>query len=198
MRPAPSRIHTSASADAWLVLSDTYYPGWVAVRRRPTHLRAAGDVLFRVVPVGWRARRRVPIRAREREARAGDQPGCAPARRGWPGCGGWRATAARPYNLSVGLAQRHRCCTWRIGGGLPPDHASRPLRGLAQRYVAGEDLADGIVVAQTLNTQGLMVSLDHLGESVTNAARQRAVSAYLEERSRRWPTSRLRATCRSS
>jgi proline dehydrogenase len=55
------------------------------------------------------------------------------------------------------------------------------LRGLAQRYVAGEDLDDGIVVAQTLNTQGLLVSLDHLGESVTNAAAAgRAVNAYLE------------------
>jgi proline dehydrogenase len=55
------------------------------------------------------------------------------------------------------------------------------LRGLAQRYVAGEELADGIVVAQALNTQGLLVSLDHLGESVTNAAEaQRAVLAYLE------------------
>jgi proline dehydrogenase len=55
------------------------------------------------------------------------------------------------------------------------------LRGLSQRYVAGEELADGIVVAATLNTQGLQVSLDHLGESVTNAAdAQRAVGAYLE------------------
>jgi proline dehydrogenase len=55
------------------------------------------------------------------------------------------------------------------------------LRGLAQRYVAGEELADGIVVAQTLNTQGLLVSLDHLGESVTNrATARRAVGDYLE------------------
>src|SRR5579864_3135993 len=55
------------------------------------------------------------------------------------------------------------------------------LRGLTQRYVAGEELADGIVVAETLNTQGLLVSLDHLGESVTNpAAARRAVGAYLE------------------
>jgi proline dehydrogenase len=55
------------------------------------------------------------------------------------------------------------------------------LRGLAQRYVAGEELADGIVVAETLNTQGLLVSLDHLGESVNSAAAaQRAVAAYLE------------------
>jgi hypothetical protein len=44
-------IRTRASADAWLVLSDTYYPGWVAsVDGQPaTVLR--GDVLFRVVPV---------------------------------------------------------------------------------------------------------------------------------------------------
>jgi proline dehydrogenase len=55
------------------------------------------------------------------------------------------------------------------------------LRGLTQRYVAGEELADGIVVAETLNTQGLLVSLDHLGESVTSpAAARRAVAAYLE------------------
>ncbi|HEY0582470.1 MAG TPA: proline dehydrogenase, partial [Chloroflexota bacterium] len=55
------------------------------------------------------------------------------------------------------------------------------LRGLAQRYVAGEELADGIVVAQTLNTQGLLVSLDHLGESVTNPAEsRRAVAAYID------------------
>jgi proline dehydrogenase len=55
------------------------------------------------------------------------------------------------------------------------------LRGLTQRYVAGEELGDGIVVAQTLNTQRLLVSLDHLGESVTSAeAAIRAVAAYLE------------------
>ena len=55
------------------------------------------------------------------------------------------------------------------------------LRGLTQRYVAGEDLADGIVVAQTLNTQRLLVSLDHLGESVTNGPEaRRAVADYLD------------------
>ncbi len=45
------RIHTSAAQDAWLVLSDTYYPGWVAaVDGQPTTV-LRGDVLFRVVPV---------------------------------------------------------------------------------------------------------------------------------------------------
>lgn len=54
------------------------------------------------------------------------------------------------------------------------------LRGMAQRYVAGEELADGVVVAATLNTQRLLVSLDHLGESVTNGAEaRRAAAAYL-------------------
>jgi hypothetical protein len=48
---ASVEIHTSASSDAWLVLSDTYYPGWVATvdGQRTAILR--GDVLFRVVPV---------------------------------------------------------------------------------------------------------------------------------------------------
>src|ERR671939_52115 len=55
------------------------------------------------------------------------------------------------------------------------------LRGLAQRYVAGEELADGIVVAETLNTQRLQVSLDHLGESVTSELEaRRATLAYLD------------------
>jgi proline dehydrogenase len=55
------------------------------------------------------------------------------------------------------------------------------LRGLTQRYVAGEELEDGIVVAQALNTQGLTASLDYLGESVTNAAEAlTATNAYIE------------------
>ena len=55
------------------------------------------------------------------------------------------------------------------------------LRDLAHRYVAGEDLDDGVAVALTLNTQRLLVSLDHLGESVEGASdAEGAVRAYLD------------------
>jgi len=49
--PNEVRVHTSTDGEAWLVLSDTYYPGWTAsVDGQPsTVLR--GDVLFRIVPV---------------------------------------------------------------------------------------------------------------------------------------------------
>src|SRR5262249_51782829 len=45
------RVQTQASADAWLVLSDTFYPGWNAtIDGQPAQL-LRGDVLFRVVPI---------------------------------------------------------------------------------------------------------------------------------------------------
>ncbi len=40
------------------------------------------------------------------------------------------------------------------------------LRFGAQRFVAGQTLTDAIKIVQTLNTQNLLVTLDHLGESV--------------------------------
>src|SRR5207302_1261024 len=93
---------------------------------------------------------------------------------------GWHATPARAYNVSavlkgtlMYLANRRPVYRLVMRHDL--------LRGLTQRYVAGEELADGIVVAQTLNTQRLLVSLDHLGESVTNGPEaRRAVADYLD------------------
>lgn len=43
-------------------------------------------------------------------------------------------------------------------------------RRVSRRFVAGETLEDAIAVVKQLNAQGLQVSLDHLGESVTNEA----------------------------
>ncbi len=42
-------------------------------------------------------------------------------------------------------------------------------RRLATRFVAGEGLDDAVSVAQTLNGQGISVSMDHLGEHVHDA-----------------------------
>lgn len=53
-------------------------------------------------------------------------------------------------------------------------------RMLAERFVAGEQLDDAIEVARTLNSQGIMVSLDHLGEHVHSAeTAERAAADYL-------------------
>lgn len=43
-----------------------------------------------------------------------------------------------------------------------------PVHRAAERFVAGESLAQAIEVARRLNDDGLEVTLDHLGEKVTN------------------------------
>lgn len=45
---------------------------------------------------------------------------------------------------------------------------TRPGRMLSRRFVAGESLDDVIAVTRGLNTRGFAVSLDHLGEYVTD------------------------------
>src|SRR5690349_16101063 len=58
---------------------------------------------------------------------------------------------------------------------------SRAARRLASRFVAGETLAQALTVARGLNSEGITVTLDHLGESVTTLAEaRRARDVYLE------------------
>jgi len=49
----------------------------------------------------------------------------------------------------------------------------RPARAVARRFVSGETLGEAIAAVQTLNRQGLLASLDHLGESVTGETEAR-------------------------
>ena len=54
-------------------------------------------------------------------------------------------------------------------------------RTVARRFVAGETLEDALAVTQTLNRQGMSVTLDYLGEAVRDADIARAASAvYIE------------------
>lgn len=43
---------------------------------------------------------------------------------------------------------------------------SGPLKQISKRFVSGETLTDGINASRDLNRRGILVSLDHLGESV--------------------------------
>ncbi|GAB3346099.1 proline dehydrogenase family protein [Modestobacter lapidis] len=58
---------------------------------------------------------------------------------------------------------------------------SRLTRGLVHRYVAGTTLDDALAVTDELRRQGLQVSLDLLGESVTDLAdAERATGEYVQ------------------
>jgi len=50
---------------------------------------------------------------------------------------------------------------------LASRYGMRRPQSFARRFVAGETLAEAILAAQTLERQGLMVTIDHLGENVT-------------------------------
>jgi proline dehydrogenase len=57
---------------------------------------------------------------------------------------------------------------------------SRPGRALSTRFVAGESIDDAVAAARALNQLGAEVSLDHLGEHVTDKAQaERARDDYL-------------------
>jgi proline dehydrogenase len=56
-----------------------------------------------------------------------------------------------------------------------------PARAMARRFVAGETMADAVAAVRALNEQGLLVTLDHLGENVTSETEARdATTAVLE------------------
>jgi len=50
---------------------------------------------------------------------------------------------------------------------------------MARRFVAGETLPEAITVVETLNTQGLLATLDHLGENVTGEIEARDATAEI-------------------
>ena len=53
-------------------------------------------------------------------------------------------------------------------------------RRVSRRFVAGETLDEAIAVVKKLNQQGLLVTFDHLGESVTKESETReATDDYL-------------------
>ncbi len=54
-------------------------------------------------------------------------------------------------------------------------------RAVATRFVAGETLADALAVARRLNSQGASVSLDALGEAVTDASIAEAAAGTYRE-----------------
>lgn len=58
---------------------------------------------------------------------------------------------------------------------------TRPGRALARRFVAGDTLEEAVQVAERLNAEGFLVSLDLLGEAVTDRESvARATDEYLE------------------
>ena len=59
--------------------------------------------------------------------------------------------------------------------------ATRAGRAVAERFVAGDTLESAVIVAHRLNDTGFLVSLDLLGEEVTDAdSATKAVGEYLE------------------
>jgi proline dehydrogenase len=59
--------------------------------------------------------------------------------------------------------------------------SNRATRRMSHRFVAGEELDEAIAAARVCNDQGMLVSLDYLGENVATAADvQRTRYAYLE------------------
>src|SRR5690242_16543559 len=57
---------------------------------------------------------------------------------------------------------------------------SRVAQRLSRRFVAGETLAEALTVGRKINSEGISLTLDHLGENVTTLAEAEASrDAYL-------------------
>jgi proline dehydrogenase len=63
-------------------------------------------------------------------------------------------------NLFLFLSRRRQLRKWM--------ETSRAARRLSARFVAGDTLADAVAVSRRINQEGIMVTLDHLGENVTS------------------------------
>lgn len=56
-----------------------------------------------------------------------------------------------------------------------------PTRAVVRRFIAGDTIADGLAAAQQLAVDGLVASIDVLGEDVTDPAQaERATQSYLD------------------
>jgi len=64
----------------------------------------------------------------------------------------------RDFFLALSRSERLRGMMVRFG----------PARAMARRFVAGETLEEAIAAVQALNGEGLLATLDHLGENVTS------------------------------
>jgi proline dehydrogenase len=67
-------------------------------------------------------------------------------------------------------------------------------RRVARRFVAGETLEEALQVTHTLNSKGLLVTLDYLGESVTSADDARAISDAYRQMLARIASDKAQAT----
>lgn len=54
--------------------------------------------------------------------------------------------------------------------------SNKATRGVSRRFVAGESLDDAIAVTKNLNASGMHVSLDHLGENVSDEQEAKATA----------------------
>ena len=60
---------------------------------------------------------------------------------------------------------------------LASKYGMAPGSGFARRFIAGESIAEAVAAAAALQRQGLLLTLDYLGESVSSAAAAAAAAA---------------------